>query len=137
MPGHDFPDDPDIPDDTLLLRRIVTHKPGWVAKDGATGALRPSSGAFEDHPNGTPMSVVLENKLREAGRPLEDALSGHDGFALAAITAGQARALGLRVAVDPQDDEPAHGIVIGKKTQGIKRKLARAAQWIVPPDDNH
>jgi hypothetical protein len=35
---------------------------------------------------------------------------------------------------DPQPHQPAHGLVVGKKTQGCQRTLARASRWVRGPD---
>jgi hypothetical protein len=89
MAFADYSDDPTIPDDAELWRRI----PPWhFVDDGNLGQIRPSSAAFEDHPDGSPMSVLL---AVEAGDP-QRALAGHQGFALASITAALARGAGVR-----------------------------------------
>lgn len=99
MASDDYSDDPTIPSDAELWRRI----PPWhFVHDGNTGQIRPSSAAFEDHPNGSPMSVIL---AQEAGDP-QHALAGHQGFALASITAALAREHGLGMARDPRPDDP-------------------------------
>lgn len=119
-------DDPSIPDDADLLRRI----PPWhFYFDEKLGRIRPSKAAFEDDGDGSPMSVVLAS---EAGPP-ESVLAGHPVFALAAITAGLARSLGQLIVRDPTPEEPAHAVVVGRKTDGIKRRIAREARWVVLP----
>jgi hypothetical protein len=122
----DYSDDPTIPDNAELWRRI----PPWhFVDDRNSGQIRPSSAAFEDDPDGSPMSVILGG---EAG-DLQRALAGHQGFALASITAALARGVGLGVAKDPLPDEPAHAVVFGRKNKRISRRLAVGARWIVPP----
>jgi hypothetical protein len=119
-------DDASIPDDAELWRRI----PPWhIHDDVKLGRVRPASAAFDDDPDGQPMSVTLG---AESSGP-EYVLAGHERFALAAITAGQARACGLRVVRDPLPDNPAHALVIGRKTESVMRRLARGAAWVVPP----
>jgi hypothetical protein len=126
MAFADYSDDPTIPNDAELWRRI----PPWhFVDDGNLGQIRPSSAAFEDHPDGSPMSVLL---AVEAGDP-QRALAGHQGFALASITAALARRLGLGVARDPRPDEPAHAVVFGRKNKRISRRLAMGSHWIVQP----
>jgi hypothetical protein len=126
MAFDDYTDDPTIPDDAELWRRI----PPWhFVDDGNLGQIRPSSAAFEDDPSGSPMSVILGG---EAG-DLQRALAGHEGFALASITAALARGLGLGVARNPRPDEPAHAVVFGRKNKRISRRLAMGCRWIVPP----
>jgi hypothetical protein len=56
-------DDPTISDETELWRRI----PPWhFFHDENLGRIRPSSAAFENHPDGSPMSVLLAT---EGGTP--------------------------------------------------------------------
>lgn len=126
MEGTAFSDDVSIPDETELWRRI----PPWhVHHDVRLGRLRPASAAFDDDVD-DPMSVVIATGAAGPGA----VLAGHEGFALAAITAGLARACGLGVMRDPLPDNPAHAVVFGHKTGAIMRRLAREATWIVPPD---
>jgi hypothetical protein len=126
MAFDDYTDDPTIPDDAELWRRI----PPWhFVDDGNLGQIRPSSAAFEDDPSGSPMSVILGGESGD----LQRALAGHEGFALASITAALARGLGLGVARDPRPDEPAHAVVFGRKNKRISRRLAMGSRWIIPP----
>ena len=81
------------------------------------------------------MSVVLADMVTESGRGPTAVLAGHKGFALAAITAGLARQCEQGVAREPLPDEPAHAAVFGKKTDSVKKRLARGSRWIVPPSD--
>ena len=81
------------------------------------------------------MSVILADVLGETGRIPEAVLVGHEGFALATFSVRLARECGQGVACDPLLDEPAHAVVFGKKTQGVKRKLARGASWVVAPSE--
>ncbi len=130
MAGRACKDDPSLADSSLLLRRVPAE---WVVQDAAGEGFRPSSAAFDDHPDGSPMSVVLAEVLEGAGRPLTDALAGHAGFSLVAFSARDARACGLAIERDPTPEEPAHGLVCGAKTKSVKRRLARASHWVVPP----
>ena len=79
------------------------------------------------------MSIVLADLVAESGRGPEDVLLTHDGFALAAFAAGVARANAQGVAKDPLPDQPAHGIVFGRKTGAVRRALAKASQWVIAP----
>ena len=126
MAYDDYSDDPTIPDDAELWRRI----PPWhFVPDENSGQIRPSSATFEDHPDGSPMSVLLAT---EAGDP-QHTLAGHQAFALASITAALARGLGLGVARAPLTDEPAHAVVFGRKNKRVSRRLALGSRWIIPP----
>jgi len=82
------------------------------------------------------MSVVLANLVKRDDRGPRDALGGHEDFALAAITAGLARRCEQGVAREPRPDEPAHGVVFGKKTDSVRKKFARQAEWVIPPPDH-
>jgi hypothetical protein len=126
MANVDPPDDLTIPDDAVLWRRIPSWH--WV-QDENLGRMRPSTAAFEDDDDGSPMSVALAS---ECAGP-EVVLAGHEGFALAAFTAGFARQRGQRIARDPRPGEPWHAVVIGKKTHSVRKQLARDCQWVVAP----
>lgn len=132
MGNGGYSDDLTILDEAELWRRI----PPWhFVKDENLGQVRPSKAAFDNHPNGSPMSIVLADVVTEAGRGPDAILAGHKEFALAAITAGLARECQQGVAREPLPDEPAHAVVFGKKTDGVKKKLAKRARWVVPPPD--
>lgn len=79
------------------------------------------------------MSVLLADIVERDGRSAADALAGHEGFALAAITAGLARQCDQGVARDPLPEEPAHGVVVGKKTDSVRKRFAKGAEWVIPP----
>ena len=132
MASGDYPDDPTIPNESKLWRRI----PPWhFIPDENRGGFRPSSAAFDNHPDGTPMSVLLADLVRQTGRNAHDALARHVGFALASFTAGLARDCEQSVAREPIPDEPAHAVVFGRKTTGVKRRLAKGAEWVVAPPE--
>lgn len=125
-------DDPTIVDAAALWRRI----PPWhFVQDGNTGCLRPSSAAFENHPNGSPMSVVLGDQVVASGRSPHEIIAGHPGFALAAFNAGLARECDQGVMRDPLPEEPAHAIVFGEKPKKIARRIAKSAAWVIAPED--
>lgn len=125
-----YVDDHSIPNGAWLLRRIPRC---WFYLNENTREWRPSSAAFDDHPNGTPMSVFLSDLLAETGRRPADLLAGHTGFALAMVTAGLARQCRQGVAREPLEQEPAHAVVFGKKTKSVMRAFARGATWVIPP----
>lgn len=130
-----YKDDETISNDCLLLRRIPSKPNLNIVWDGNKQCYRPSSASFENHPNGSPMSIVLSDALDESNRPYESVLQGHDsGFSLAAISAGLARQCSQLVTRDPLPEEPAHGLVVGEKPKSVCRKLAKNAQWIIEPE---
>ena len=80
------------------------------------------------------MSVVLSNVVIESGREPSSVLTGLEGFALAAITAGLARECEQRITRDPTDEERAHALVFGKKTDSRRRRFAKESLWVIEPD---
>jgi hypothetical protein len=126
--GESAKDEAQVPDDTALWRR-VPNWPNWIVPDHNLGRLRPSSLAFEDNRDGSAMSAFLDGH----GNSVEDVLRGHEGYALASITAGLVRSKGLKIVHDPLEGLPAHVEVRGPKTRQVKSALAKAAVWVVPP----
>lgn len=125
-----YQDDATIADEAELWRRI----PPWhIVPDHNLGGKRISKAAFEDHPDGSPMSVVLGQEVLADGRDAASIVQDFDGFCLASVTAGLARSLNQGVARRPLPDEPAHAEVFGKKTDSVRRKFARSAVWIIGP----
>ncbi len=127
-------DDPTIGDDEPLWRRIP---PTHFVFDKNLQCWRPSSAAFEDHPNGSPMSVVLGQEVLDASRTAESVLAGHDHFGLVSFTAGLAREKCQGIRRNPLPKEPAHAEVVGRKTKSVRRALAKGSGWIVPPPNVH
>jgi hypothetical protein len=130
-PGTTPTDDPTIANDAPLWRRIP---PFHFVNDENRGRIRPSTAAFEDHPNGTPMSVVLGQEVLDAGRSPMSVLAGHDGYGMVTFSAGLARSKRQGVLRKPLPEEPAHAEVVGKKTDSVKKAFARESTWIVPPE---
>lgn len=125
-------DDKTIRDECELFRRVLVTPGVHIIWDNNLGRWRPTSAAFRDHQNGSPMSVCLGDILVELGRPPESVLQGNEGLALAVITAGLARQNNQGVVRDPLPDEPAHGHVVGKKKKEA-RVMAKTAAWVVDP----
>ena len=89
-----YGDDPSVSNDEILYRRVRREQWHW-----AEG--RPQSGAFDDSPDGSPMSVALHSLLLSAGLKPQDLLAGHAEFGLVRFTAELARGLGLAVTTKP------------------------------------
>ena len=119
-----------VGDDASLWRRIPNW-PDWTVFDENLGRVRPSSLAFQDNRDGTAMSAFLA----EHGNSPADVLVGHDGFFLAAITAGLVRLKGLQIVHDPLEGLPSHVEVPGPKPPKVRSALAKAAVWVVAPPD--
>lgn len=129
-----YEDDATIFDSAQLWRNI----PPWhIVDDNNSGGKRISKAAFDDHPNGTPMSVVLGDDVLASGRSPSSIIAGHDGFCLASVTAALARALRQGVVRRPLAEEPAHAEVFGKKTDSVRRKFAREAVWVIGPSSTN
>lgn len=127
----DCEDDPTIPDESLVYRRVP---PLHIVPDDNAGGLRPSSAAFGNDRDGDPMSVVLGDELERLARDPASVLGGHPGFALAQFVARLPRQLSQRVCRTPQPEEPAHGSVAGDKPRRIMRALQRGAGWAIAPE---
>src|ERR1035438_2141625 len=112
-----YANDPSIPHDERLLRRIhLTH---LVESDG--GKTEVSSAAFRK----TDLSVNLESAMASAGRLPDDALRNHADDLVMSVTAGICRDRRQQVGPDSIREEPAHGYVFGKKSRNIDRKSTR------------
>jgi hypothetical protein len=117
-------DDPGIPDNERLFRRInLTH-----IVEGDDGKSHVSSAAFRDRE----LSVNLESMMRVAARAPKDALRNNPKDLLMSLVAGVCRRNGQIVGPDPVPDEPAHAYVFGRKSKTVQRALRDSAEWIVP-----
>ncbi len=113
----------------LLLRRV----PWWhIIWDGNEEAWRPSSAAFDNHDGGSPMSIRVRPRLEAMGLSPESVIAHFPDFGLVEFSAGEARAKEQVVAFEAVDEEPAHGVVAGKKTKGVRRHLVRVSAWSMP-----
>lgn len=126
--SQNYIDDLSITDEADLWRRI---HPKQVVPDKNTGQLRPSSAAFQNSTNNSPMSILIAEIVLKSDRDTSDVLSSYPGFSLAVFTAGIARKCNQGVKRDALPDEQAHGLVFGKKTPGVRRKLAELSKWVV------
>ena len=131
MASERLVDDATVTNDSELWRRI---HPLWVIRDKNAGRVRVSSAAFDDSSDGSPTSVLLATVIRQTGRTEADVLASFDGYALARLTAGDARHCNQGVAPDPLPDESAHAFVFGPKSKANKRCMARSAVWVIYPE---
>jgi len=123
-------DETEYRDSSRLWRRIRQHH---VVLDDNLGGHRPSSAAFTNTTKTLEMSVDIEEIAREIGRSPEDCLSGYPHKFIAAITTEVARDNGQVVRHLPEDENQAHGGVIGAKNKRIQRNFAKKAEWIIAP----
>lgn len=124
--------DPSIPDNELLYRRIPLQPTDTIQPTGVPGEFRPSSGNFR---SGGPLSVdraslTTPEQTRDRAKP---AL-----FHVAQFPAIVARQCGCRIVKDPLPDNPAHTLLYGNHesgTGGLNKKqtkaIARAAKIVL------
>ncbi|MGH8578882.1 MAG: hypothetical protein ACREVK_01730, partial [Gammaproteobacteria bacterium] len=65
--------------------------------------------------------------------PFAKVLEGHEGYALAALTARLARSHGQGIMRKPLDDDPAHAEVFGAKSRSVRKGLAEGSEWVIAP----
>ena len=119
-------DDVTISNEDRLLRRV---RPNQLIVE-TDGSQRPSSAIFK----APELSINIESLMIEQNRKPEDSLTNYPGEFLTSITAGQVRVYNLPIVkdIEPSSD-PAHGLVLGKKTNSFANAMVRQQQWIVPP----
>lgn len=96
----------------------------------------PSSLAFQVSSDKSGISVFLEKIVREKKRGPQDVIN--DYAALAALKTSDVRNLDLGVCKAPLPQEPAHANIFSKDkliTGTIRKKLARLAEWVIPPPE--
>ena len=121
-------DDPTIPGDDRLFRRVP---PTQLFRE-EDGTLRPSSAVFK----ALELSVNIESLMVLQGRPPVDTLRGYPGDFLTAITAARVRLHHHPIVKDtaPPND-PAHGIILGKKKNSFANDMTRNHEWVVAPTE--
>lgn len=138
-PGDVEGDDPAIPDEDSVLRRLSDSGPNMVTIDLATGVCRPTSGAFRCKPDEDGVSVYRESVLAAAGLTAAALVKAPQNLVLSlGIAEVRSRAhLGVGNDPWPQDvDEPdhprnaAHALIVGwtglTKSQRRERQVALA-----------
>ena len=128
--ARNFPDDPAVADGVALLRRVP---PKHFYLDDNLGRVRPSSAAFEDDGDGDPMSVYRRDVIDSEGGEVRRVLAGHEGYALASLTASQVRSKSQAVHPDPLPTESSHANVCGPKPKSTCRWFAKHAEWAISP----
>ncbi len=119
---------PPLSPDTVLWRRIPAFHIGF---DKNRGCRVVSSAAFDDDPDGQPMSVIVARP----GREPREVLRGHEGFGVVAFSVQVAEAADQVVVRSPTADEPDHAHVIGPKTPSRRKRLRDGARWVVRPPE--
>jgi len=126
-----YEDDLSIRDHIRLFRRI---HPDWIVWDENLNCYRPSSQAFNDSKDGSPMSVHREDILEGENREPGIVLAGFNDWALAALSAGTLRQNKQGIASDPLPDDRSHALVFGPKPPKVRKRIAKASEWAIRPD---
>lgn len=66
---------------------------------------------------------------------MEQVLADHPDFGIVSCSVGQLRSMGLTVA-RTSSGGAGHCEVTGRKTQGVRRALAKMAEWVVRPGES-
>ena len=129
--GGGYRDDENIANDVRLFRRLPLE---WVIRDENLNCHRPSSQAFNNSQDGSPMSVFREDVLNSEGRTPSSVLAGtYSNYGLASLTAEVVRREGQGIAPDPLPDETSHALVFGSKPPKLRKRLAKAAELVIMP----
>ena len=132
MGEEDYIDDLSIKNDGHLWRRIPPNPP-FLIHDKNRNCKRLSSAAFEDHRNGTPMSVAIAQIAEKHNRGSKDVLKDHAGYGLAGLVVKKIREYNLGICKRPLPGQPEHGEVFGPKSRSVRKKLALTAFWVIKP----
>ena len=68
-----------------------------------------------------------------AGNTVDDILVKHESYGVVSLTGAQLSAMGFQVFSRPEPGFPAHVEVAGKKTSGLKSKMAKGCVWVREP----
>ncbi len=125
-----FEDDPSIPDDEMLRRRLMRHA-GWFKPDGTLTPL-----PFQD----ATTSERLVSVHRASIWTIDDVLRNYPGVGIAEVVAGVPRANQHLVASDPEPNDPSHALLVptpeltsGNKRREAAYRIAKLARIIVDP----
>lgn len=128
-------DDPSIDDSCEFYRRI---HPDHYTYDENLHRCRISSAAFKDYETSGDLQCTLDALGVD---PVAHCLRSFPGHGLACMQSGKAREHNqaiLRDPIKPDPDKgekgnPAHGLMVGKKTGKISKRLAEAAMLMQVP----
>lgn len=118
-------------DQTVLGEAVIWRRvPPWhVIFDPKVGGCRPTKSAFDDSDGTSPMSACLAGQATS----LDQLLAGLSEFAVVALSMAVVRSKNLGIVRDPRENEPDHVLIFGKKTDSVRRSLARECRWVIPP----
>lgn len=113
-------DDDTIPDECRMLRRIP---PGWIA------GHRPDSSNFKERQPDTGLSVTAWIIADD----LEAVMAEEPAFGVVCVNASDLRGAGYAITRSPLPGNDNHCECFGSPGQGARRRLARVARWVRPP----
>jgi hypothetical protein len=132
-------DDPSIPDNSRLFRRIPADA-NHIIWDDTTRAYTLSTQSFRNLQKIPPaFSVNLECVLDQLGLAPIAVIADSERYGLVALPVQLVRQHNQAVERHPEQNDPSHGHVVGDKPKSIAREFIRAVtpgnaiQWIIPP----
>ena len=108
-----------LDDGLIVLRRA--RKNQTVMEDGG---IRPSSQVFKQGKPDDDVSVYLESETSP-----ERITQNYPDVYVVEVEIGAIRSLDLDVIRDPVEGDPGHCNIVGHKSKGKTRALARMARW--------
>lgn len=134
-------DDPSVPNDSRLFRRIPADS-NHIVWDNNLECWRISSQAFRNLSKNPPaFSVNLECVLDEMGEAVDAVFPNTDRYGLVALPARLVRQHNQVIEKVPEPDDPSHGHVVGEKRKPLMKAFAAAVQngdkieWVLEPSD--
>lgn len=120
---------PPIGDGEIVMRRVQADE---LTTDTEDGPVRPSSDAFKQDGVDGETSVYLRSETTP-----ELLVDGYRDTYVAQISVAEIRDQGLDVEREEIPGDPGHCNIIGHKTRGRLRAIARASRWMpshAPPE---
>jgi hypothetical protein len=132
-------DDPSIPNDSRLFRRIPADA-NHIVWDDTAKAYTLSTQAFRNLQKNPPaFSANLECVLQPLGLGPDAVIKDPERYGLIALPVALVRQQGQGVERHPEPDDESHGHVVGEKPKSVAREFIRAVtqgqqiQWVIPP----
>ena len=115
----------------IVYRRIP---PTWVVT-AEDGSRRPSSQAFNNDGEGSPMSGYHDELLADEALGPSDVLAGHDGFFVSSLDVSflldeEQRVVRALVDRPVHPCDVAHVHVDGRKNASRRKRLSKHARWV-------